>query len=53
MSFDIEISGKAAGIIQMLAETFWVKIALRGKVGKDHIKKKMLQRNIHGSLVGS
>jgi hypothetical protein len=51
MSFNIEIVGKVAGIIQITAEIFWVKIAAGANVGKDRIEEVQCSTAIFNSYV--
>jgi hypothetical protein len=51
MSFDIEIAGEVAGIIQISAEIFRVKIAAGANVGKDCIEKVQCSPAIFNSYV--
>jgi hypothetical protein len=49
LDFDIEIAGKAVGVIQKSAEIFWVKIAQGGKLGRTVSRKSSApqQYSIH------
>ncbi len=51
MSFDIKIASKVAGIIQISAEIFWVKIAAGANIGKDCIKEVQRTPAIFNSYV--
>ena len=51
MSFDIEIAGEAAGIIQISAEIFRVRIAAGGGIGKDRIDDVVRSPNVFNSYV--
>jgi hypothetical protein len=62
MLFDTKIAGKVAGIIQISAEIFWLKIAASaeifwlkiaasGKVGKDHLEEVQCFPTIFNSYV--
>ena len=51
LSFDIEIAGKAAGIIQISAEIFRLRIAAGGGIGKDRIDDVVCSPNIFNSYI--
>lgn len=39
MSFDIEVAGEAAGIIQISVVIVWMEMAAGGVVGKDRVEE--------------
>jgi len=51
MSFDIEIAGEAAGIIQISAEIFRIRIVAGGGIGKDRIDDVVRSPNVFNSYV--
>ena len=51
MSFDIEIAGEAAGIIQISAEIFRIRIVAGGGIGKDRIDDVVCSPNVFNSYV--
>ena len=51
LSFDIEIAGDFAGIIQISGEIFRMKLSEVGGVGKDRIEEVMRSTNVFNSYV--